>query len=170
VLRPKAGFFRRDRKVDVNLRMLTSGLQLALRAATAAGLSLAQLFKLEHPIYALIAAVIAADLSPSKTSQLGLRRLVATVVGAACGATLSPVVQSGPWGIGVSICIAILVCALLQVQNSAKVAGYVCGIVVLAHRTDPWSCALFRFIETTLGIGVVWVTSFVPKLFQIDES
>jgi uncharacterized membrane protein YgaE (UPF0421/DUF939 family) len=156
----------------VNLRTLKSGIQLALRAAVGAGLSLAlaQLFKLEHPIYALIAAVIVTDPSPSKTSQLGLRRLVATAAGATCGAALSAVVESGPWGIGLSICAAMLVCALLQVQNSSKVAGYVCGIVVLAHRTDAWSYAFFRFIETTLGIGVAWLISFVPKLFRIDES
>jgi len=56
---------------------------LALRAAVAAGLSVAwaRLCRFEFPIYAPIAAVIVTDLSPSRTSKLGLQRIVATVVG-----------------------------------------------------------------------------------------
>ena len=43
--------------------------QLAFRTAIAAGLAvaIAQLFRLEYPLYALIAAVIVTDLSPSQT-------------------------------------------------------------------------------------------------------
>jgi uncharacterized membrane protein YccC len=85
---------RRGREQTTNRRrripwVIVSGIQLALRAVVAAGLSvaLAQLCKFEQPIYAPIAAVIVTDLSPSHISKLGLRRLVATIVGAACGAT-----------------------------------------------------------------------------------
>lgn len=147
-----------------------SGFQLALRDAIAAGLSigLAHLFKLDHPIYALIAAVIVTDLSPSKTRELGLQRLVATVVGASCGATLSLILRSSPWEIALSILVTMSVCTLLRVQSGAKVAGYVCGIVVFSYRADPWSYAFFRLIETVLGIGVAWSISFVPKLIRTD--
>jgi hypothetical protein len=53
--------------------------------------------------------------------------------------------------------------------TAARVAGYVCGIVVLAHRTDAWSYAFFRFIETTLGTGVDWLTSFVRSYFGLTR-
>lgn len=85
---------RRGRQQASNQRRLipwviVSGIQLALRATVAAGLSvaLARFCKFEQPIYALIAAVIVTDLPAFRTSNLGQWRLVATIVGAACGAT-----------------------------------------------------------------------------------
>ena len=55
-------------------------------------------------------------------------------------------------------------------NDGAKVAGYICGIVVVAHGTHPWSYAVLRFTETVLGIGVAWLISFVPKVIQIVET
>ena len=154
------------------LRIPITGYQLAVRSALAAGaaVALAELLALEHPIYAMLAAVIVTDLSPAKTRRLGLLRLVATVVGAACGATLSLLLWSGPWAVALSILVAMLVCMLLRAPESAKVAGYICGIVVLAHRAESWSYAMFRFLETALGIGTAWAISLVPPLIRIADD
>jgi len=112
-----------------------AGFQLALRAAVAAGVSLgiAQALGLDYPIYAFISAVIVTDLLPSQSRHLGLRRLVATVLGAACGAALSPIVGPGPWGSGLSVLAAMLLSELAGARDAAKVAGFICGIVVLDH-------------------------------------
>jgi len=148
------------------------GIQLALRASFAAALSLAfaRLLALELPIYAMLAAVIVTDLVPEQTRQLGARRLLATVVGAACGGALSSVLAPGPWVVGLGILLAMVVCMLLRVQGAAKVAGYICGIVVLAHGDDRWSYAWLRLLETALGIGVAWLVSLMPKLVDVDGS
>jgi uncharacterized membrane protein YgaE (UPF0421/DUF939 family) len=154
------------------MKIPIGGIQLALRSALAAGLSLAlaQYFKLDYPIYAMIAAVIVTDLSAAQTKKLGLRRLAATVLGAACGATLGPLLPPGPVAVGLSILVAMVICILVRGQDVAKVVGYICGIVVLDHSANPWSYAFFRLIETVLGIGVAWLISLVPKLVRVDES
>jgi uncharacterized membrane protein YgaE (UPF0421/DUF939 family) len=154
------------------MKIPVGGIQLALRSALSAGLSLAlaQLFRLEYPIYAMIAAVIVTDLSASQTRKLGLRRLVATVLGAACGAALGPLLPPGPVAIGLSILVAMVICILLRGQDVAKVVGYICGVVVLNHGENPWPYAFLRLIETALGIGVAWMISLVPKLIRTDES
>jgi uncharacterized membrane protein YgaE (UPF0421/DUF939 family) len=154
----------------MKLQSLASAAQLSTRAAVAAGLSLAlaRILNLEYPIYAFIAAVIVTDLSPAQTTRLGWRRLVATIVGATCGAALSGTFPPGPLTIGFGVLIAMLTCSLIRMQEGAKVAGYICGIVMLAYGAEPWSYAFYRLFETMLGIGVAWVISLVPKLLPSD--
>ena len=145
--------------------------QLAVRAGVGAGLSaaVAQQFDLKYPIYAFLAAVIVTDLSPSRTRQLGLLRLIATVAGAGIGAMLSMVLPAGPWALGLGVMIAMQVCHLVQLQDGAKVAGYICGIVLLEYGAEAWSYAFHRLIETLLGVAVATSISFVPKLIRIEE-
>lgn len=151
---------------------LIPAFQLSIRAALSAGLAvaIAQLLRLQYPIYALIGAVIVSDLSPSQTRQLGFRRLAGSVLGATVGAAISQSLPSAPWAIGLSVLAAMFLSHLLPLQGAAKITGYVCGIVVLDHGAHPWSYALYRLIETILGIGVAILVSLVPKLIPIDKS
>jgi len=156
----------------MNIHSLTPGVQLALRASVAAALSLAiaQTLKLEFPIYAFIAAVIVTDLTPSQSRALGLRRMAATAVGAVCGAALTPYLSNGPWSLGAGILIAMLACHVVGARDGARVAGYICGIVILDHSHEPWTYAFYRFIETVIGVAVAWMISYVPKLIRQDEN
>lgn len=156
----------------MNWRVHLRPFQLSLRAGVGAGLSaaLAQLFGLQYPIYAFLAAVIVTDLSPAQTRQLGLGRLIATVVGAGLGAVLSPALGPSTWALGLGVLIAMQVCHLVGAQGGAKVAGYICGIVMLEHGTEAWSYAFYRLVETALGIGVATLISFVPILIRLDEQ
>ena len=153
-------------------RTYTSGLQLAVRSAVAAGLSfaIARYLEFQHPIFSLISAVITTDLAPALSRKFGVRRLVATVMGAAMGAALGQLLPSGAWAVGVSILIAMLTCQLLRSPDGAKVAGFTCGIVVLEHNADPWVSAFFRFAETALGVVVALIVSYVPKLIRLADT
>jgi uncharacterized membrane protein YgaE (UPF0421/DUF939 family) len=151
---------------------LVAAVQPSIRAALAAGLSIAiaRLLRLQFPIYAMIAAVIVTDLSPSRTRQLALGRLVGTVLGAALGVVIEPWLQPGAWAIGLSVLAAMFLSHLFGLHDAAKVAGYVCGIVMLDHGADPLPYALYRVIETVLGIGLALLLSLVPILVPIAEA
>ncbi len=145
-------------------------LQLALRVGVAAGVSiaLANALQLEFPIYAMIAAVIVTDLSPQQTRALGLQRLVGTVLGAGLGALVCTLGFSGAAAIGASICIALFLCQLLRLQGTARLAAYVCGIVMLEFSAQPWEYAAFRLVETVLGVATAVAVSAVPLLIRVE--
>ena len=145
-----------------------TGLQLSLRSAVAAGaaLTIAGLCGLEFPIYAMIAAVIVTDLSPAQSRILGLQRLIGTVIGGVLGAAMSALLPHAAWSIAAGIFVAMLVCYPARIPAGAKLAGYTCGIVMLSFSADPWSYAVYRFVETVLGIVIAILVSLVPKLIK----
>jgi uncharacterized membrane protein YgaE (UPF0421/DUF939 family) len=147
---------------------IITSLQLAARAASAAALAvaLAQLLRLQYPIYALIGAVIVIDLSPARTRELALQRIAGTVLGAAVGVALSVSLPTNPWTIGLGIFASMCLCYPLRLHGAEKVTGYVCGIVMLDHAGAPLVYAGHRLVETLLGVGVAILVSFVPKLLR----
>ena len=160
------------------MKQMNSGIsafQVSIRAGTAAALSVvvAYVLGLEFPLYALIAAIIVTDLSAQRTRQLGLQRLIGTIIGAALGAVVSTganhLAHVGPLVIAVGVFAAMLVSNLLGLKDAAKLAGYVCGIVLLDHNDHPWSYALYRFVETVIGIGAAVAVSVIPKLLKVDQ-
>src|SRR5690242_5988936 len=141
------------------------GLKLAIRAAVGAGLSfaIAQAINLDRPIFACLAAVIVTDLTPAYTRVLGLRRMGAMLLGAVTGALLGSVLPSDAWAIGLGVMVAILVSEVSIGRDGAKIAGYICGLIVWDSGTAPWHYGLYRLLETGLGITVAWLISYVPK-------
>jgi uncharacterized membrane protein YgaE (UPF0421/DUF939 family) len=59
---------------------------------------------------------------------------------------------------------------LLRLRHAAKVAGYICGVVLLDHGDQPWFYAFVRMVETLLGIAAAVLVSLLPKLIPVDRS
>ena len=149
---------------------LVPALQLSLRAAVAAGLALiaAQLLRLQYPLYAMISAIVVTDLVAAETRKLALPRLAGTLLGSVLGAVIS---MFFPPGVGITVfgIFVAMFASHLCLESAAKVAGFVCGIVLLEHTDSPWSYALFRMIETALGIGAAMCVSVIPKLLGMKR-
>ena len=148
-----------------------AALRPSIRAALAAYLAVvvAQLLGLQYPLYAMIAAVIVTDLSALRTRRLALQRLVGTVLGAGLGVVIDQLLPTGVWAVALGVLIAMFFSYLLRLNEAAKLAGYVCGIVVLEHGDEPWTYALHRVMETIMGMAFAVLVSLVPPLIRIDE-
>lgn len=154
---------------NLDRQVVVGSLQLALRAGVAAGVALeiAQVAKLDFPIYAAVAALIVTDLQPSQSTALGLHRIVATILGAGCGGVLSSVLPAQPWAVGAGIAVAMLMSGLVQGKDGVRVAGFTCGIILATVGDAPWHFAFDRLMETLIGVIVAWAMSHVPKLVRI---
>ena len=150
---------------------LIPSLQLSFRGAAAAAISfaIALALKLEFPIYAMIASVIVLDLSARETRKLAVRRIAGTLVGSVLGAVLAAALPHGVLTMGLGIFLAMFLTHAAGLKEAARVAGYLCAIVLLEHTADPWVYAAWRSIETLLGIAVALLVSLVPKLIRHGE-
>jgi uncharacterized membrane protein YgaE (UPF0421/DUF939 family) len=149
--------------------------QVSTRAGVAAALSLffARRLNLPFPVYALIAAIIVTDLSPATTRRLALQRLVGTFLGAIFGAVVTvatPASQTAAPTVALAVVGTMLLSHLIGIPAAARLAGYVCAIVLVSFSDQPWTYAAYRCVETILGIATAVGVSFVPKLIRVDES
>lgn len=151
---------------------MLSGLQRSVRAATAAGLALAiaQALQLRFPIFAMIAAVIVSEPTPVQTRRLGVQRMAGTIIGASLGAALSPWLDARPGAEALAVAAAMLVTHLLHLEAAAKLAGYVCGIVLIEPDEGAWVYARARVFETLLGIAMALLVSYMPRLIRTAEG
>jgi uncharacterized membrane protein YgaE (UPF0421/DUF939 family) len=149
-------------------RIARSALQLSVRAAMAATLAVvvAQSLGMPGPIYAMISGVIVTDLDPAKSRGLALPRILGTVLGTLLGVLFAPAFALGAWTIGPAIVAAMLLAHVLRKPEAAKLAGYVCALVMLTHGGDAWAYAWWRCVETLIGIGAGVLVSFVPKFLR----
>lgn len=150
---------------------LRVGMQLAVRAAVGAAVSLAiaHWLKLDTPIFALIAAVIVTDRNPAETRRLAIRRVISTAIGAGCGVVLAQFLGQSSWEAGIAIFVSIVLSIAVTQLGDPKIAAYLCALIVINFSGEPLHYAFYRFIETVLGIVVAWAISLVPKLVHLEE-
>lgn len=161
--KPRKSGSRRGNEKNREPSTWQNGLRAGFRAAIASLLSVlaAEALRLPYPFYSMVAAVIVTELSPMETQKLGLRRLAGTVIGALFGVVASVTFGDNAWTVGLTVLGAILVCYLSRLKDAAKIAAVVSGIVILGHGDSPWLYAFHRFIETSLGIVIAVVLSWV---------
>ncbi len=80
------------------------------------------------------------------------------------------ITRPGLLSLGASVLITMLACQVLRVSEGAKVAGYICGLIMIDHRGEPWDYAYQRFVETLLGVVIAWSVSSLPRLIRRDEE
>jgi len=145
--------------------------QLSVRAGLAALLSVgvAQYFGL-NLVQPLITACLVIDLSPEDTRRFAVKRFAGTVLGVLIGASLGALLPSNAFSVGFGVLVAMLASHLLRLDGAVRLAGFVCGICLLQHSGTPWSYGYARLLETTLGIVMAVLTSYVPKLMRAEPS
>jgi uncharacterized membrane protein YccC len=133
----------------------------AARTALAAALCwwIALRFGLHDGYWGAISAIIVLQSNFGATITASRDRILGTIIGAAFGFAFS-FFGVLPWNFILAVLSAVILCGLLGLRNSSRLAGVTICIVMLVQRTGShWLLALHRVGEVFLGIVVAIVVS-----------
>ena len=132
----------------------------AAKTALAAGLCwwLAQRFHLSEGYWGAISAIIVLQSNVGSTVSASRDRILGTLIGAILGFTCT-LFGTLPWNYILAILAAVIVCGLLGLRESSRLAAVTITIVMLVKAGSHWSVALDRVVDVFLGILVALAVS-----------
>jgi len=102
--------------------------------------------------WAAISAVIVMQSNFGATMKASRDRFIGTLIGAALGFSFS-VVGVLPWNFAAAILTAVILCGLLELRSSSRLAGVtICVVMLIERKGTPWYLPLHRVLEVLLGI------------------
>ncbi len=109
-----------------------------------------------------ISAIIVLQSNVGATVSASRDRFLGTIIGAVLGFAFS-LFGELPWNFTLAVFAAIVICGLLGLRNSSRLAGVTIAIIMLVHKEGSrWGLAADRVGEVLLGIIVALiVTVFV---------
>jgi len=146
-------------------RMRVSHLPRAVKIGVAGVVALyaANLLKLPQAYWAAISAFVVMGADVGATFKASWTRLIGTAIGAVTGAVFVQLWGSHLWSFGVAATVTALLCTLLNLEQSYRLACVTVAIVMLIHNAEsPWRLALWRFLEVAMGIVVALAISALP--------
>ena len=133
-------------------RLVIDAAKTALAAALCWWLALR--FGLHDGYWGSISAIIVLQSNVGATVTASRDRLLGTFMGAAFGFACS-VFGAPPWNYILAVILAIVVCGLLSLRNSSRLAAVTITIIMLVPKSGSrWELALDRVGEVLLGIVV----------------
>jgi len=132
----------------------------AAKTALAASLCwcLAALFGLHDGYWGSISAIIVLQSNVGSTVTASRDRILGTIIGAILGFSFS-LFGTLPWTYALAVLAAVIICGLLGLRNSSRLAGVTISIVMLVKTGSHWTIAMDRVIDVFLGIVVALAVS-----------
>jgi uncharacterized membrane protein YccC len=133
----------------------------AAKTALAAALSwwFARSLGLPDGYWGSISAVIVLQSNVGATVTASRDRVIGTIIGAILGFSFS-LFGTLPWNYILAVIAAIVICGLLGLRASSRLAGVTITIVMLVHQQGPrWGLPLARVSEVALGIVIALAVS-----------
>jgi uncharacterized membrane protein YccC len=150
-----SGLFTWERK-----RLLIHAAKTALAAALCWWL--ARLFGMHDGYWGSISAIIVLQSNFGATISASRDRILGTLIGALFGFAFT-LFGTLPWNYILAVLSAMILCGLLGLRSSSRLAGVTITIVMLVQKAgSTWTLALHRVIEVILGILVaIAITTLV---------
>jgi uncharacterized membrane protein YccC len=143
----QSGFFNWERR-----RLFVHAAKTALAATLC--WALARAFGLHDGYWGSISAIIVLQSNVGSTVNASRDRILGTIIGAILGFSFS-LFGVLPWNYILAVLAAVIICGLLGLRSSSRLAGVTITIIMLVQSSGSrWGLALDRVIEVMLGIIV----------------
>jgi len=146
-------------------------LRLAVKAGAAASLALffgvgfSQVMDrpdyLVGGLWTVLTAIVVVQAYLGGTYLAAVVRFLGTLVGAIMGGLCTSLLGANAVSLGVSVFFTIIICSLLGLKESVRIASMTVAVVMvlwgLRPLTSPWLFGFYRFLDSCLGILVAVV-------------
>jgi len=109
---------------------------------------------LVSPILAIVAAILTIQPSITKSIAQGSNRAIATIIGGIIGFVVVSYFGAHPITVGLAAILAIAISTKFKLQDGIAIAAVTAAAVMVDVVGDPMIFALYRLLETFIGIGV----------------
>lgn len=130
-----------------------------------------EIFKLNSPILASIAAVMIMEGSVSKSLSSGKHRMYGTIIGGIVGLILLYIGPGNLLFIGLGIILIINTTVEFKVESAARMAMVVFLVIILDYEKDgdAFSYAINRTFDTLVGVVISIVVNYVIRPPKIEK-
>lgn len=109
-------------------------------------------------------------------------RALGVLVGSLMGGLFTSIFGSGVFTLGISVLLTVVICSMLNLKDSIRIACLSLSVVMilwgLRPEVSPWTFALYRFLDSILGILIavvvahaLWPTEAAHKVrFHIAKT
>lgn len=121
-------------------------------------------FKLDQPLFAVVATVMSMGKSIDASLKSGKYKLIGVVIGAAIGGGLASFSPANAGLCGVGIMLTLYLCHFFKLNGAATLACFVFAVMMFnPHGTNvfPWSYALTCAMDSIIGIVIALVVNLV---------
>lgn len=128
-------------------------------------------------LWTVQAAIVVQQTHLGSTYKSAWMRFLGVLIGCFMGALCTSLMGSTPISLGIGVASTIIVCALISIKDSIRIATLSTSIIIvlwgLHGETNPWLLGLLRFIESCFGITIamfvahtLWPSGVDAKLRQ----
>ena len=134
---------------------------LAASISLAIGLAFAHVYErpdtLVSGLWCVMASIVVMQAHLGGTYKAAWIRFLGVLIGSIAGAVLIDQLGSSPVSLGISVFFTIILCALLNIKDSFRIAAMSTAVIIVmggTHPINPWTFSFYRFVDSCIGILV----------------
>lgn len=132
-------------------------------------LIVSEIFNLNSPILASIAAIMIMDGSVSESLSSGKHRMYGTVIGGAVGLIILYIGPENFLFIGLGLILIINICNTFKIEDAARMAMVVFLVIILDYKDgDGFSYAVNRTFDTLVGVLISIGVNYIIRPPKIE--